>query len=347
LSRLRLARGDVTSSVQFAQQALNNAPGNPLARLSLARGLIAQRQTTEAQREISGLLKQYPKAAPVHALNGALLATNKDLAGARAAYERALVLDANSLEALNGLILLDLAQKNGGRARARIEAQLKSQPDQSDLLALAARVYVTERDFASAERVLRHLVDVDEANMTGYSMLGQVYLLQRKLEPARVEFEKRIAVNAKDAPAHLMVAMIYEVQGKSGEARKKYEDILAIDSRSVIAANNLAYMLANANQNLDRALELAQTAAKQAPDNAAVQDTLGWVYYQKQLPDLAVQAFEHSVAKDPNVPEYHYHLGLAHVRAGNLVRGRRALEAALKLRPDYPDARRALQSIVG
>ena len=347
LSRLTLASGDTTSSVQFAQQALNNAPGSPMARLSLARGLIAQRKTSEAQQEISRLLKEYPKAAPVHALNGALMATNRDLAGARTAYERALALDANSMEALNGLTLLDLAQKNGARARARVEAQLKLQPDQSDLLTLAARVYVAERDFGSAERVLRHLVDVDESNMTGYSMLGQVYLLQRRLEPARAEFEKRIAANAKDAPAHLMVAMIFEAQGKRGDARKKYEEILAINSRSVIASNNLAYMLADTNQDLDRALELAQNAAKQAPDNAAVQDTLGWVYYQKQLPDLAVQAFEHSVAKDPNVPEYHYHLGLAQVRAGNLVRARRALEAALKLRQDYPDARRALQSIAG
>ena len=87
--------------------------------------------------------------------------------------------------------------------------------------------------------------------------------------------------------------------------------MLAIDTRSVIAANNLAYMYAETGGNLDRALSLAQTAVEGAPDSAAVQDTLGWVYYQKQLPDLAIRAFEQSVAKDPDNPIYHYHLGLA------------------------------------
>ena len=50
------------------------------------------------------------------------------------------------------------------------------------LLTLAARVYVAARDFGKAEEVLRHLIEVDSANMGGYSMLGQVYLAQQKLD---------------------------------------------------------------------------------------------------------------------------------------------------------------------
>ena len=84
----------------------------------------------------------------------------------------------------------------------------------------------------------------------------------------------------------------------------------------MIAANNLAYLYAEANENLDRALILAQTAVEQAPDNPDVRDTLGWVYYQKQLPDLALRAFEDSIAKNPNNPIYHYHLGLASAKQG-------------------------------
>jgi Flp pilus assembly protein TadD len=71
------------------------------------------------------------------------------------------------------------------------------------------------------------------------------------------------------------------------------------------------------------------------------------VYYQKQLLDLAVRAFEQSIESEPTNPMFHYHLGLAHVRNGDLVRGRRALQAALKLKPDYAEAQRALSSIAG
>ena len=347
LSRLTLARGDAASAVQFAQQAVTNAPGNPLARLSLARGLLAQGQTARAETEVSALLKEYPNAAPVNALNGALKATKKDFGASRTAYERALTLDPNSIEALNGLTIVDMATRNNASARTRVEAQLAARPDHPDILALAARVYFVAKDFASAEKVLLHLIDVDRANLAGYSMLGQVYLVQRKVDAAKTEFEKRIKLNPNDVTAHLVVAMILESQRDVAAAKKKYDEVLAINSRSVIAANNLAYLYADSGENLDRALDLAQTAVKQAPDNAAVQDTLGWVYYQKQVPELAVRAFEQSVAKEPDNPMFHYHLGLAHIRNGNLVRGRRSFEAALKLKPDYADAQRALKSVAG
>jgi len=347
LSRLTLLSGDTASAVQYAQQATTNAPGSPVARLTLARGLLAQGQIARAEVEISTLLKTYPNATQVHAVNGALKAARKDFSGARGDYERALQLDANSIEAFSGLVSLDLAQKNMAAARSRVETKLAAQPDRPEFLSLAARVYFAERDFAKTETVLRHLIEVDRANMDGYSMLGQVYLAQRKLDEAKAEFDKRASANPKDATSRLVVGMILELQKKVPEAKQKYDEVLAIDPRSLIAANNLAYIYAEANENLDRALILAQTAVEQAPDSPDVRDTLGFVYYQKQLPDLAIRAFEDSIAKNPNNPIYHYHLGLAAAKLGNLTRARRSYQAALKLRPDYPDAQQALKTIGG
>jgi tetratricopeptide (TPR) repeat protein len=137
------------------------------------------------------------------------------------------------------------------------------------------------------------------------------------------------------------------MQQKAPEAKQKYDEVLAIDPRSLIAANNLAYIYAQANENLDRALSLAQTAVEQAPDSPDVRDTLGWVYYKKQLPDLAIRAFEESLAKNPDNPIFHYHLGLAAAKQGNLARARRSYQEALKLKPDYTDAQQALKTIGG
>ena len=122
---------------------------------------------------MAALLKQYPNASPIHSLSGAIKVTSKDFAGARTEYERALALDPKSIEALRGLTMVDPAQKNGTRARARLETELTSQPDRTELLALAANVYLREREFPKAEQVLHHLIDVDPSNMSGYSMLAR------------------------------------------------------------------------------------------------------------------------------------------------------------------------------
>ena len=141
-----------------------------------------------------------------------------------------------------------------------------------------------------------------------------------------------------------MVGLIHEAQKRPADAKKKYEEALTINPRSMVANNNLAYLYAEEGENLDRALLLAQNAVAQSPDNPTVQDTLGWVYYKKDLPDLAIRAFEQSIAKDGKNALYYYHLGVAQVKKGEVSRGRQSLESALKLRPDYPDAQRALKS---
>ena len=96
-------------------------PATPSPEWCWPAGSWAQGQTARAEVEVAALLKAYPNASRVRALNGALKASKKDFSGARGEYERALQLDANSIEALTGLVMLDLTQKNVAAARARVE----------------------------------------------------------------------------------------------------------------------------------------------------------------------------------------------------------------------------------
>jgi Flp pilus assembly protein TadD len=101
-------------------------------------------------------------------------------------------------------------------------------------------------------------------------------------------------------------------------------------------------------QNLNQALELAQTAVQQLPDSPEVSDTLGSVYLKQNLPALAVRPFELSASKDPGNPLYHYHLGLALARTGDKVKAREALGRALALGKSFdglPEAKRVLASL--
>jgi Flp pilus assembly protein TadD len=100
--------------------------------------------------------------------------------------------------------------------------------------------------------------------------------------------------------------------------------------------------------NLDVALQLAQTAKQELPDVTGVTDTLGWVYYKKKLSAQAVAAFDEIARAEPQNAIYQYHLGLAYTQTGDTLRARRALEQAVKLQPNSPeaaDARRVLATL--
>ena len=128
-------------------------------------------------------------------------------------------------------------------------------------------------------------------------MLGQLHLSQDKLDQALEEFEALSSRQVNPVGPLTMSGVILQTQGKLDLAKKKYEDALGVDSRAAIAANNLAWILAESGEELDRALQLAQSATATAPDAPELLDTLGWVHYKNNQPELAIPVFRRSIAK--------------------------------------------------
>jgi tetratricopeptide (TPR) repeat protein len=347
LSRLNLLEGSAESAVTFAEGAVSNAPGNPNARLGLVRALLARRDAARAEQELAPLVKQYPNEPVVLASTGTLRLLKGDAAGARAFYERAVAVGPKSIEALAGLTSLDIREKKTAQARERVERRLATEPDRADLLMLAAQVYRADRDFPKAEAALRRAIQKDAGASTAYTMLAGVLVASGKLDAARAEFDQMVARDSSNVGAATMAAMIVQSQSKTADARKRYETIVSANPTAAVAANNLAWIYAEEGDKLDEALRLAQGAAARLPDSAEVQDTIGWIYYKKELPALAISAFEKSVEQAPDNALYHFHLAAALNKAGDARRAREAAQQAVKLRPNYPEAQRLLTEIKG
>ena len=132
---------------------------------------------------------------------------------------------------------------------------------------------------------------------------------------------------------------------KPVDAQRPYEHVLAIDPYAVVAANNLAWMYVERNQSLDVAMDLAQRAKQALPSDPRVNDTLGWVLFQRNLTDKAIPLLVESVKGDTGNPLHAYHLGMAYVRSGDWAKGRPALERALKLDDTFPGAAQARNAL--
>jgi tetratricopeptide (TPR) repeat protein len=348
LARLHLASGNATESLGFAQDALKADPRNPAARLTLVRGLLARGDLQQAAPELAKLSSEFPSSAAVHVQKGILLVRQRDLSGGRKAFEAALKLDPKSTDALGGLVALDLAAKQPAQALTRVKDSADRPDATPALLMLTARTYAATGDLQSSEQMLRRLLQKDASYLPAYSALGQLYLRQRKLEAALAEFESIVQREEKPVAALTLIGIILESQGKSTEARAKFERALALDPSAPVAANNLAWMYAESGGNLEVALQLAQTAQRGLPDSPEVSNTLGYVYYKKNLFTLAIPPLKASVEKDPSNPMYHLHLGLTYAKSGNSTGARQSLERALALRPDGPgamEARSVLESL--
>ena len=338
LALVQMQRNDLGAATQLAEQAASAQPGDIQARLVLARSLLGRGEIDRAGAVTDGLLKDAPGSAVVQNQVGMIALARKDWSGARVAFEKAVAANPALVEPLSALVQLDLQAKQPQKARERVEQRLAQAPGDSLLLLLAGRTWGATGDLAGAEAYFRRAIEADPSNLPAYTQLGQLYLAQRKVDQALAEFDRAAARQPKAIASRTMAAMILQSQGKEAEAQKRYEQILEAEPRAAVAANNLAWMYASRGEQLDRALELAQAAKAQAPDDAEVNDTLAFVYLKKQLPALAIPPLKIAVGKAPGKAAFHYRLGVAYAQTGDKAAARRSLDEALKVQPDFPDA---------
>ena len=137
----------------------------------------------------------------------------------------------------------------------------------------------------------------------------------------------------------MLLGTLHDRLNQHEKANVNYKKILEIDERFAAAANNLAWNYAEHGGDIDVALELARKARDANPQNPYFADTLGWIYYRKDIYPTAVSLLkdvsERLGGKDPNVL---FHLGQAYYKNGERNAARDALAKALAINPNLPGA---------
>jgi len=347
LSRLHLEALAFDKSLTYAQRALALRPGSGEARALIARNHLARGDVALAKPIVEELLKQAPNLAAAHDLNGALQLVSKQSAAAYASYERALKLDPSDIDAATALVLLDYSGGKKSEAIARVQAMLSRRNRDEASLLLAARAYAGGGDLKQSEAAFLEALDRNSSRLSTYAQLGELYRRQNRLDDAVKQFERVLERDPKSVAASTMLGMLHEQRGDRTAAEREYKRTLSINARAPIAANNLAWLYVSSNRQLEEALQLAQVAHQELPEEPNVADTLGWIYVQKKLETLAIPQLESSVKQMPRNGMAHYHLGVAYLQAGNLDKAKESLQRSVSL-GDFEgaaDARKALQSI--
>jgi len=274
-------------------------------------------------------------------------------------WETALKIDATNYDALNGLFNLYARTQELDKAHARIDQALSAYPNNASLHYLKAQVYAAQRNAQSAEAELNRSLQLDPNYLAAYYSLASLYINTKQEDRAIAEYQKANA-RSENATAYTMIGMLEDQRKNFDAAAENYRKALEKDSNSLIAANNLAWLYAVTGKgNLDEAVRLAQGVVQRHPNVAGFVDTLGWVYYKKNLSSAAVDQLRQAVtlneadARKANVSpsaSYHYHLGMALKVQGDREEARRQLETAIRLSDKSPfsdldEAKKALASL--
>lgn len=293
-----------------------------LANLSLG-------ELNAARRDLEEVAKASVRSASARVNLARLCIAEQNNTCALENFEKALGADGNNFDAMTGFVN---AAVNAGRAdlahqrlAAAIDANAGRGPVIAALRYLNAGVYTAEKKVDEAQRELTESLAADADYLPAYSAYAGLLASQNKGDEAVKHY--RTVVEKMPAPsAFTMLGILEDGRGNSGEAEKAYRKALEMNPESPIAANNLAWLLAERQGNLDEALQLATMAVNKAQSTAGFYDTLGWVYLKKGLYSPAVEQLKRAVAlEESNAkrngtaadPAYRTRLGLAMAKAGD------------------------------
>jgi tetratricopeptide (TPR) repeat protein len=127
---------------------------------------------------------------------------------------------------------------------------------------------------------------------------------------------------------------VYEQKGKLDNAIAAYKRSLEINPENPLALNQLAWIYAEQETQLDEALKFAQKASSLSSSPGII-DTLGWVLYKRGEYLDAVKQFELALQKNPFQPTIEYHLGLAYYHNGDRAMAKQKFQEVLELSKDF------------
>jgi tetratricopeptide (TPR) repeat protein len=299
------------------------------ARLLEAALNTAEKKYSDAEPALTALQREQPNNPLVHRQMALYLDSRGRTAEAEKSFVRALDLQPDSPARLLDLTKFYLRSHQAERAIQRIN-RVPDKEKQAFHYELLGGVYAQAGKLPESEAAYKAALEKDPSNTSSVANLANLYIQSGRMDEGVKALDALTTKNPSNSGAFAIKGMICEKQDKVDEAKQNYALALKADAGNETAANNLAFILAEQGQDLTTALGYAQMARKKQPDNAAIADTLGWVYYKSGNFLLARDQLLFAAGKDPSRAQFQYHLGLIYKSNKQTEEARTALAKAVK-----------------
>lgn len=240
-----------------------------------------------------------------------------------ALYESMVKGDAQDNPHLN-FLLIDAYRRNKqfDKAVPLGKLQYEKHPTDVNLGLVYARTLGDSGKTKEGAELLQKMLQADPANVDIYVNLSQIYLQEKKYSDAEKILQRAGDRKLDNERLKFVLATIYEKQKDFDRAESVFKEILKDKPKNAVVLNYIGYMLADRGVRLQEAVKYVEEALAIDPNNGAYLDSLGWAFFKLNQMDKAEKYLLKAVEIVKNDPVIHDHLGDLYFKTGDLEKAR-------------------------
>ena len=333
-ARVLHSLGKGEAALASLHQALEQSPDNDQLRLTYARMLVDARHLAQAREEFRTLNRRLPNNSDVIYALGLLALEAGDTDDASRYFTKLINHSEREEEARFALGQIAEARKQPIEAiewyqsvpqgERYMEAQLQ-----------AARLIAREKGLEEARRYLQGLpLSTPEEQVQRYLAEGELLSGEERYEEAMELYDEALVLFIDNNQLLYARALTAEKIDRIDILEQDLKRILSKDPDNAQALNALGYTLTDRTKRHQEALGYIERAYQQRPEDPAILDSMGWVFYHLGRLDEAEKYLKQAAAKLED-GEIAAHLGEVLWVNGHKEEAKKVWNDALKFAPDH------------
>lgn len=256
---------------------------------------------------------------------------------------RAMKIDSNNLRAHHLLADVYLDSYQSARALQTMQRAAMLYPDSINTKLKLSEFQLILKQYDGALQTLGEIMEIRPGDPEALFMLGMVYRDQGKTKEAIGAFQSAVERNPDMTEAWVILGDLMD-RTKNPLALQYFDNAIRVDPKNIAALHAKAYYLQN-NDRLTEALDIyKQIHALDPQYPEAYLNSAILLMYQDSL-DAAMKELNILANVDPANPATYFYKGKIYQFKNQIPDAKSAFEQALKLDPDYGQAKDALMEL--
>ena len=343
LAKTSIRLGAWPDAYRELQRTVEIDPGNVDAQIELGNLLVAAHSFAEAQAVADKLLKRDPNNPDAHVLQAELDAAQDNREAALKELQTAVALDPNRLDLYVRLAALQSATQKGAAESTLKKALVINPKFVPAIESLAALYQSTGRD-SQAEGLLKQGIELDPKNFKPRQNLAQLYWSQnRKADAEQVIYQAKQDLGS-EGNMYRVLGDYYVNTGELDKAATEFAALSRQHPKDLNLREDYIELLLRQNK-IDEANRLNDEILSTDPKDSGAQMLRGRILNLRGQFKTAIDVLQTALKDAPEHAGGHYQLGVALSNTGNLERAEQEWREAVKLEPRLTDAQLALAQV--